>query len=43
VNSGPSVLAVNVSRNAQKRTHTLTITGSSGGLVHSVNVTLVVP
>jgi hypothetical protein len=40
--SGTSVLTVDVGRNAQKRTSTLTITGTGGGLVHSVNVTLAV-
>ncbi|HVH28801.1 MAG TPA: galactose oxidase-like domain-containing protein [Vicinamibacterales bacterium] len=40
--SGTSVLTVSVARNAQKRTSTLTITGTGGGQVHSVNATLVV-
>jgi hypothetical protein len=42
VDSGTSVLTVDTASNAQKRTHTLTITGTGGGRVHSVNVTLTV-
>jgi hypothetical protein len=42
VDSGTSVLTVDTANNAQKRTHTLTITGTGGGRVHSVNVTLTV-
>jgi galactose oxidase-like protein/PKD domain-containing protein len=41
-NSGTSTLTVDVGRNAQKRTNTLTITGTGGGLVRSVTATLVV-
>jgi len=42
VNSGTSVLTIDTERNVQRRTRTLTITGTSGGLVRSVNVTLAV-
>ena len=38
--SGTSVLTVNVPKNAQKGTRTLTITGTGGGRTHSVNVTV---
>jgi Domain of unknown function (DUF1929)/PKD domain len=40
VNSGTSVLTIDTQPNVQKRTRTLTITGTGGGRVHSVNVTL---
>jgi hypothetical protein len=40
VNSGTSVLTIDSERNVQRRTRTLTITGTGGGRVHSVNVTL---
>jgi hypothetical protein len=42
VNSGTSVLTIDTQQSAQKRTHTLTITGTSGALAHSVNVTLII-
>jgi hypothetical protein len=42
VNSGTSVLTLDTANNVQKRTHTVTITGTSGSRVHSVNVTLTV-
>jgi PKD repeat protein len=42
VNSGTAVMTVDTDPNVQKRTRTLTITGTSGGRVHSVNVTLVI-
>jgi hypothetical protein len=42
VNSGTSVLTIDTQPRVQKRTYTLTIRGTSGGLVHSVNVTLIV-
>jgi hypothetical protein len=42
VNSGTAVLTVDTDPNVQKRTRTLTITGTSGGRVHSVNVTLII-
>ncbi len=38
--SGSSVLTVNVPKNAQKGTRTLTITGTGGGRTHSVDVTV---
>jgi hypothetical protein len=40
--SGTSVLTVDVPKNAQKGTRTVTITGTGGGRTHSVNVTLAV-
>ena len=42
VNSGTSVLTIDTEPNVQRRTRTLTITGTSGGRVHSVNVTLII-
>jgi PKD repeat protein len=42
VNSGTSVLTVTTERNVQRRPRTLTITGTGGGRVHSVNVTLAI-
>jgi hypothetical protein len=42
VDSGSSVLTVRAARNAPKGTRTLTITGTGGGRVHSVTVTLVI-
>ena len=42
VNSGASMLTVDTDSNVQRRTRTLTITGTSGGRVHSVNVTLII-
>jgi hypothetical protein len=42
VNSGTSVLTLDTANNVQKRTFTVTITGTSGSRVHSVNVTLIV-
>jgi galactose oxidase-like protein/PKD domain-containing protein len=42
VNSGTSVLTIDTEPNVQRRTRTLTITGTGGGRVHSVNVTLII-
>jgi hypothetical protein len=42
VNSGTSVLTLDTANNVQKRTHTVTITGTGGGRVHSVTVTLTI-
>jgi hypothetical protein len=42
VNSGTSVLTIDTQPNVQKRTRTLTITGTGGGRVHSVDVTLII-
>jgi uncharacterized membrane protein len=42
VGSGTSVLTVATKSNVQKRTRTLTITGTSASRVHSVNVTLII-
>jgi PKD repeat protein len=42
VDSGTSVLTVDTDSNVQKRARTLTITGTAGGRVHSVNVTLII-
>jgi PKD repeat protein len=42
VNSGTAVLTVETDPNVQKRTRTLTITGTSAGRVHSVDVTLII-
>jgi PKD domain-containing protein len=42
VNSGTSVLTVATQPNVQKRTRTLTITGTSGTRVHSTTVTLII-
>ncbi len=42
VNSGTSLLTVDTEPNVQRRTRTLTITGTGGGRVHSVNVTLII-
>jgi len=41
-NSGSSVFTVNTNRNVASGSSVLTITGTSGSLVHSVNVTFVV-
>ena len=40
--SGTSVLTVSTQKSTQKGTRTLTITGTGGGLTHSVTVTLVI-
>lgn len=42
VNSGTSVLTVNTQSNVQRRTRTLTITGTNSGRVHAVDVTLII-
>ena len=42
VNSGTSVLTISTAKNVQRQTRTLTITGTGGGRVHSVTVTLVI-
>ena len=42
VNSGTSVLRIDTEPNVQRRTRTLTITGTGGGRVHSANVTLII-
>jgi hypothetical protein len=42
VNSGTSVLTVATQQSVQKRPYTLTITGTSGSLVHSTSVTLII-
>jgi len=42
VNSGTSVLTVNTNRNVASGTYTLTITGTSGSIVHSTTVSFVV-
>jgi galactose oxidase-like protein/PKD domain-containing protein len=42
VNSGTSVLTIDTEPNVQRRTRTLTITGTGGSRVHSVNVTLII-
>jgi hypothetical protein len=38
--SGTSTMTVSTNKNAVRGTSTLTVTGTSGGLVHSANVTL---
>jgi kumamolisin len=40
--SGSSVLTIKVNRPARSGTYNLTITGTSGNLVHSIPLTLVV-
>jgi hypothetical protein len=42
VNAGSSVLTIGTSKTDKRRTYTLTVTGTGGGRVHSVNVTLIV-
>jgi Galactose oxidase-like, Early set domain/PKD domain len=42
VDSGTSVLTVATQQSVQKRPYTLTITGTSGSLVHSTSVTLII-
>ena len=42
VNSGTSGLTVNTNRNVTSGTYTLTITGTSGSLVHSTTVSFIV-
>ena len=42
VNSGTSVLTINTNRNVAAGTYALTITGTSGSLVHSATVNLIV-
>jgi PKD repeat protein len=42
VNAGTSTLTVATFANVQRRTRTLTITGSGGGRVHSTTVTLII-
>jgi hypothetical protein len=42
VNAGTSVLTIDTEPKVQRRTRTLTITGTGGGRVHSVNVTLII-
>ena len=42
VDSGSSVLTISTASNVQRGNRTLTITGTGGGRVHSVNVTLII-